>query len=141
MEQKMRNITINDKSETMVSDLEMIDALQQMRTVLERENSALLKGDACTVGELAEEKLRLSSTLDGMRPSGDSVAMEVRRLGREVREMANSNHILIEHMHQYYTGIMSLMIKMNGQTQTYGQNGYITKPARMHSPTRREIIA
>ncbi len=137
----MRNTTINDKTETMVSDLEMIDALQQMRTVLERENSALLKGDARTVGELAEEKLRLSSTLDGMRPSGDSVAMEVRRLGREVREMANSNHILIEHMHQYYTGIMSLMIKMNGQTQTYGQSGYITKPARMHSPTRREIIA
>jgi flagellar biosynthesis/type III secretory pathway chaperone len=141
MEQKMKNTMISDKTGTTVSDLELIDALQQMRTVLERENSALLTGDAVLVGELADEKLRLSTALDNMRPTGDSVAREVRRLGMEVREMANSNHLLIEHMHQYYTGIMSMMIKMNGQTQTYGQHGYINRPAQLHSPTRREIIA
>ncbi|MBN2340629.1 MAG: hypothetical protein JXX29_23830 [Deltaproteobacteria bacterium] len=124
--------------------LDMISALQQMRKVLEIENSALLKGDAKLVGELSEEKLRLSEMLEQMTPpstSEDAVAAELRKLGREVREMANSNHMLIEHMHQYYTGMMTLMIKMNGQTQTYGQTGYINAPAKMGGATRREIIA
>ena len=137
----MENIMTTNETGTTASDLDMIDALQQMRKVLEQENSALLKGDARLVGELAAEKLRLSDILDGMAPSGHSVEVEIRRLGREVRDLANSNHLLIEHMHQYYTGIMTLMIKMNGQTQTYGQNGYMNRPARMQSPTRREIIA
>ncbi|MBN2714793.1 MAG: hypothetical protein JXX14_02995 [Deltaproteobacteria bacterium] len=120
----------------------MIQVLQEMRAVLEKENTALLKGDARLVGELAEEKLRISTMLEGLKTPKTDLAMEIRRLGRQVRDLANSNHLLIEHMHQYYTGILSLMIKMNGQTQTYGQHGYMNRPAKMRSPvTRREIIA
>lgn len=121
--------------------VDLVEALQQMRRVLERENTALLQGDAKLVGELSEEKLRLSNLIEAMEPPVDTVAAELKQLGKQVREMANTNHLLIEHMHQYYTGIMSLMIKMTGQTQTYGQTGYMNAPSKMARPTRREIIA
>ena len=138
----MTNITVNKEGDAMTADSKMIQALQEMHAVLERENTALLKGDAKTVGELADEKLRISTMLEQMTPPQSELAMEIRKLGRQVRDLANSNHLLIEHMHQYYTGIMTLMIKMNGQTQTYGQTGYMNRPAKMQSPaTRREIIA
>lgn len=119
----------------------LMDALQQMRQVLEQENHALLTGDAKQVGALAEEKLRISALMEGVSAPPQTMAQEIRKLGREVRDLANSNHLLIEHMHQYYTGIMSLMIKMNGQTQTYGQSGYMKTPTKLQSPARREIIA
>ncbi|MBN2528425.1 MAG: hypothetical protein JXR76_18700 [Deltaproteobacteria bacterium] len=123
------------------SDTTMIDALQLMRDVLEQENSALIKGDARTVGELADEKLRLSAMLEQIPSPKETMAAEIRQLGRQVRDLANSNHMLIEHMHQYYTGILSMMLKMNGHTQTYGQNGCMNRPTTLQAPTRREIIA
>lgn len=138
----MKNTTTSNDYDALDFERAMIEALQEMRDVLEKENSALLKGDAKLVGELAEEKLRISALLEEMSPPKTDLAKEIRTLGKQVRDLANSNHLLIDHMHQYYTGIMSMMIKMNGQTQTYGQNGYMNRPAKMQSPTtRREIIA
>ena len=138
----MKNSTTSNEYGAASAEQSMIQVLQEMREVLEKENSALLKGDAKLVGELAEEKLRISALLEDMAPPQTDLAQEIRTLGKQVRDLANSNHLLIEHMHQYYTGIMSLMIKMNGQTQTYGQTGYMNRPAKMQSPTtRREIIA
>lgn len=123
--------------------------LREMLGVLEQENNALLKGDAKLVGELSEEKLKLSDILDsfdadsaGLSSASESqLAIEVRGLGRQVRELAKSNHLLIEHMNQHYTGILSLIMKITGHTQTYKPNGYMSSPTRLQRATRREIIA
>lgn len=118
------------------------EQLTVLKSVLESEHQALLKGDAKTVASLAVEKERLSDTLSEMRhglPESSELSKEIKGLAKQVEELASLNHMLLQEVYQYYHGMLELFMRLGGQSHTYGRNGIVnidTMPRR-----DREILA
>jgi flagellar biosynthesis/type III secretory pathway chaperone len=100
-----------------------------LKNVLETEYQALLDGDAKTVAALAAEKEQLSFALSDIRkelPETSKISGELKCLARQVEELAQLNHTLLKEVYQYYHGMLELFMRIGGQGQTYGKNGYVT---------------
>ena len=118
------------------------EQLACLKSVLETEHQALLKGDAKTVASLAVEKERLSDTLSEMRrdlPERSALSGEIKGLAKQVEELAGLNHMLLQEVYQYYHGMLELFMRLGGRSQTYGKNGIVNIDSM---PRRdREILA
>lgn len=139
MQKRQKTMTDNIDRNSVVSFEEQLTCL---KSVLESEYQALLKGDAKTVTSLAVEKERLSDTLLEMRqglPKSSDLSKEIKGLAKQVEELAGLNHMLLKEVYQYYHGMLELFMRLGGQSQTYGKNGIVN----IETPTRRdrEILA